>query len=237
MNLVEMHRIICDSKVQSKPPIILGLSQMKKKKAELHGTTTNAVLGHKDMRKQQKSSFLFQDLDAPKSRVQSTAENQNKGLYEERFDLELRNSQYQAHNVTISQRQCMNRSFSNFVQYHAAIVGNFDTILDNLGIPEDIRMNVTSSLTSKRYKGKISEISEDQAKKELWSFGIDPKDMDFAAAKKKLRQLGDKFSSIEPIKKYGKSVAETLNNHCDSAKLFKNARQNQLIVRANLTWN
>ena len=46
--------------------------------------------------------------------------------------------------------------------------------------------------------------------------------MDFAAAKKKLRQLGDKFSSIEPIKRYGKSVVETLNNHCDSAKLFKN---------------
>ena len=115
--------------------------------------------------------FCFKIWMPPKSRVQSTAESQNKALYEERFDLELRNSQYQAHNVTISQHQCMNRSFSNFVQYHAAIVGNFDTILDNLGIPEDIRMNVTSSLTSKRYKGKISEISEDQAKKEHWSFG------------------------------------------------------------------
>ena len=44
----------------------------------------------------------------------------------------------------------------------------------------------------------------------------------FAAAKEKFRELGDEFSSNEPIKKYGKSVAETLNNHCDSAKLFKN---------------
>ena len=52
----------------------------------------------------------------------------------------------------------------------------------------------------------------------------------FAAAKEKLRQLGDKFSSIEPIKKYGKSVAETLNNHYDSAKLFKN-RQAKSSIR------
>ena len=33
---------------------------------------------------------------------------------------------------------------------------------------------VTSSITSKRYKGQISKMSEDEAKKELWSFGTDP---------------------------------------------------------------
>ena len=89
-------------------------------------------------------------------------------------------------------------------------------------------MHVTSSLTSKKYSGQISKTSEVKAKKELWSFVIEPKYIDFndengfAAAKEKLRQLGDEFSLIEPIKKYGKSVAETLNNHCNSARLFKN---------------
>ena len=119
-------------------------------------------------------------------------------------------------------------SYSNFFQYHVAIVGNLDTILNNLGIPEEVRMHVTSSLTSKKYSGQISKTSEVKAKKDLWSFVIEPKYIDFndengfAAAKEKLRQLGDEFSSIEPIKKYGKSVAETLNNHCNSARLFKN---------------
>ena len=73
----------------------------------------------------------------------------------------------------------MNRSYSNFIHYHAAIVGNFDTILENLGITEDVRMNITSSLSSKRYTGQLSKITEDEAKKELWSFGVDPRDLDF----------------------------------------------------------
>ena len=59
-------------------------------------------------------------------------------------------------------------------------------------------------------------------------FCIEPKLIDFndengfAAAKEKLRQLGDEFSLIEPIKKYVKSVAETLTNHYNSARMFKN---------------
>ena len=64
-------------------------------------------------------------------------------------------------------------------------------------IPEDIRMNVTSS--SKRCKGQISKTSEGEAIKELWSF-IDPREFDsndvtgFAVAKKKLRQVVNEFT-------------------------------------------
>ena len=62
----------------------------------------------------------------------------------------------------------------------------------------------------------------------LRNFGIDPREFDFndvngfATAKKKLSQVGNEFTLIERIKKYEKSVAETPNNHCDGAKLFKN---------------
>ena len=113
---------------------------------------------------------------------------------------------------TVFHTNQLNGSYSNFIQYNVAIVGNLDTILNNLGIHEEVIMHVTSSLTSKKYSGQISKISEDKAKKELWSFAIDPRDIDFnyensfAAAKEKLRQLGDKFSSIEPIKQYGKEL-------------------------------
>ena len=86
--------------------------------------------------------------------------------------MQLRNSQYQDQNVTIFQYQCMNRSYSNFTHYHAAIVGNFDTILDNLGIPEDIRMNVTNSLTRKRYEGQISKMSKYQKMEPQKNFGV-----------------------------------------------------------------
>ena len=69
-----------------------------------------SFLGRKGLRKQQNSAFLSEDFDAPLSRVRSTAENQNKALYEQSFDFQLRNSQHQAQNVTISQYQCMNSS-------------------------------------------------------------------------------------------------------------------------------
>ena len=85
---------------------------MKKKKPELYVATTNAmgVLGRKNLRKQQNSAFLFQDLDVPPSHVcSSSAENQNKALYEQSFDVQLRTSQYQG------QYQYMNRSYSNFI--------------------------------------------------------------------------------------------------------------------------
>ena len=90
-------------------------------------------------------------------------------------------------------------------------------------------------LTVLRIKFKIKERSfpkqeEDEVKTQLRNFGIDPREFDFndvngfATAKKKLRQVGNEFTLIERIKKYEKSVAETPNNHCDGAKLFKNCQ-------------
>ena len=61
----------------------------QKAKITLNYSWNLSVLGRKDLRKLQISAFLFQDLDAPTSRVRSTAENQNKALHERSFDLQL----------------------------------------------------------------------------------------------------------------------------------------------------
>ena len=124
-------------------------------------------------------------------------------------------SQMKKKGWTVFHTNQLNGSYSNFIQYHVAIVGNLDTILNNLGIHEEVIMHVTSSLTSKKYSGQISKISEDKAKKELWSFVLNQNWL-ISMMRMVLQQPRKSWANQAVWKR----VAKTLNNHCDSAKLF-----------------
>ena len=123
-----------------------------------------------DMRKQKGNSFGqyygdINDVDDPTApRVKEAAIEENKALIAKVKDLELKNSVLQL-------------TYQSHVHGYCATTANFDTILKNVGAPDDNRKNILDSLSGLRWNQKIAKIDIPTLRKEFWYFGLEVDEM------------------------------------------------------------
>ena len=112
---------------------------------------------------------------------------------------------------------------------YCATIANFDTILKNVGAPDDDRKNMLNSLSGLRWNRKIAKINIPTLRNEFWYFGLDiDKLFDFDTdkgiedAREKLRELRDQFVSLAGVTEQKKIMIQAMNNQDNCAKYFQN---------------
>ena len=112
---------------------------------------------------------------------------------------------------------------------YCATIANFDTILKNVGAPDDDRKNMLNSLSGLRWNRKIAKINIPTLRNEFWYFGLDidklfdlDTDKGIEDAREKLRELRDQFVSLAGVTEQKKIMIQAMNNQDNCAKYFQN---------------